>query len=215
MLLGGDEPDVVRTPQTAPAEPGPSRLSPRWTPGHVPGEAGLWFFIFGDLLVFGLFFGVFMVERGDSLQTFRDGRESLDTALGVANTLLLLIGSMLVALGMRAIRMGRGPLAARLLQGAMVTGALFVVNKAVEYGGKFADDVGPTTNEFYTLYFGFTGIHLVHLLIGMAALTAMVVLARRPQRDDRDVALMESGATFWHLVDLLWLVLFPLFYLVA
>lgn len=215
MLLGDDDVEPThRRPSPAPASTA-TRPASRWTSGHVPGEAGLWFFLLGDMLVFGLFFGVFMVQRGDDLEGFREGQASLEVGLGVANTLLLLVGSMLVVLGMRAVREHRTALAVRLLQGALVTGALFIVDKAIEYGGKFADGIGPTSGDFYTLYFMFTGIHLVHLLIGMGALTAMVVLAKRPQRDERDLVLMESGATFWHLVDLLWLVLFPLFYLVA
>lgn len=221
-MLGTDEPEIHRV---APADRAPHAAGPpdrddarepsRWTTGHVPGEAGLWVFILGDMLVFGLFFGIFITLRGDGLEEFRAGRETLSTGFGVANTLLLLTGSILVVLAMRAVRSHRRDLASRLLLGAIATGAVFAINKAIEYGEKFDAGLNPTTNDFYTLYFAFTGIHLLHLLIGVVALAFMVRLTRRPTVGEHDTSLFESGATFWHLVDLLWLVLFPLFYLVA
>lgn len=215
-MLGSDDPEQLRAPTVVRSPvPAAPKAPTRWTAGHVPGEVGLWVFILGDMLVFGLFFGIFMVQRGDGLEEFRAGRESLSQGFGVANTLLLLTGSVLVVLGMRAVRMHRRELASKLLLGAMATGALFAVVKAVEYGEKLDAGLNPTTNDFYTLYFAFTGIHLVHLLIGMVALAIMIRLVRRPHEDDGERALLETGATFWHLVDLLWLVLFPLFYLVA
>lgn len=216
-ILGGDHVGgpLGERPVPAPPAPAPPRPRTRWTQGHLPGELGIWMFIVGDMLVFGLFFGVFMVQRGDGLEEFRDGRESLHTAFGAVNTLLLLTGSILVVLAMRAVREGAARQARRLIAGAMATGAVFIVNKAVEYADKLGDDLTPSTNDFYTLFYAFTGIHLVHLLVGMAALAYMYVLANRPRRGDHDLSAMESCASYWHLVDLLWVVLFPLFYLVA
>lgn len=216
-LLGGDEhpagtlpPRQARSPKRAPKGP-PSR----WNEGHLPGEVGIWMFIVGDMLVFGLFFGVFMVQRGDDLEEFRAGRETLHTAFGAVNTLLLLTGSILVVLAMRAVREGVPDRVRRLILGAMTTGVVFIVNKVIEYVDKFDADLTPSTNDFYTLFFAFTGIHLLHLLLGMAALTYMHTLAKRSHIRSRDVSTMESCASYWHLVDLLWVVLFPLFYLVA
>ncbi|WP_354701657.1 hypothetical protein DSM112329_01983 [Paraconexibacter sp. AEG42_29] len=230
-MLGGGTPSrplppVGRRPVTPPGpatahetRPTPAAASAsgpsHGTAGHVPGEVGIWVFILGDLLVFAIFFGVFMVERGQSLEEFRAGRESLNTLLGVLNTLLLLTGSILVVLGLRAVRDGAPRLASRLILGAGATGVLFVVNKVIEYGEKLDAGVTPGDSDFYTLFFAFTGIHLLHLLIGLAALLYLNALARRPQVSVRDLASMESCASYWHLVDLLWLVLFPLFYLVA
>lgn len=225
-LLGGDHPTTTRAPASRPpvsrppepaARPARAPREPsRWTSGgHVPGEAGIWFFIVGDMLVFGLFFGVFMVTRGQDLEAFRAGRETLDTTFGALNTLLLLTGSILVVLAMRALRDGAPDRAPRLILGAMLTGLWFIVNKGLEYSDKLSADLTPATNDFYTLFFVFTGIHLLHLLGGMGALTYMYRLARRPARSARDIAMIECAASYWHLVDLLWVVLFPLFYLVA
>lgn len=217
-MLGGDSPPPPVRPRAVRPVPTPAPAAAadaRRSPGHIPGEVGIWVFIFGDMLVFALFFGVFMVERGQGLEEFRTGRESLDTALGAINTLLLLTGSILVVLAMNAVRKGLADRAPRLIVGAMGTGALFIVNKAIEYTDKIHAGLTPHAGDFYTLFFVFTGIHLLHLIIGMAALGYMYTLARRPRPGSRDVATMESCASYWHLVDLLWLVLFPLFYLVA
>lgn len=214
-LLGGDYPDEPLPPRRVATTPAVPREPTKWTRGHIPGEVGIWVFIIGDMLVFGLFFGVFMVQRGDNLEMFRDGREHLDTALGAINTLLLLTGSICVALAMRAIREGMRELAPRLILGALATGAFFIVNKGIEYGGKLSDDITPNTNDFYTLFYGFTIIHLLHLLVGMAALSYLYVLSKRTLNSEHEIQSMESCASYWHLVDLLWVVLFPLLYLVA
>lgn len=215
MLLGTDDPP--RPPRVAEpgAVPQPAPASSRWTRGHLPGELGIWVFIVGDMLVFALFFGVFMVERGQDLEAFRQGRDSLTTAFGAINTLLLLTGSILVVLAVSAVREGLGARAPKLILGAMATGALFIVNKGIEYGDKLGAGVTPNDGDFYTLFFAFTGIHLLHLLIGMGALLYMYRLSRHARSDPGDLATMESCASYWHLVDLLWVVLFPLFYLVA
>jgi len=196
-------------------QPEPARTRSRWTRGHLPGEVGIWVFIVGDMLVFALFFGVFMVERGQDLEAFRQGRDSLNTAFGAINTLLLLTGSILVVLAVNAVREGLGRRAPQLILGAMGTGALFIVNKGIEYGDKFSAGVTPGDGDFYTLFFAFTGIHLLHLFVGMGALLYMYRLSKHPQPDGGDLSTMESCASYWHLVDLLWVVLFSLFYLVA
>jgi nitric oxide reductase NorE protein len=200
--------------EVAAASPTP-RIETRWTAGHLPGEAGVWVLILGDMVVFGLFFGVFMVERGNALEVFRAGRESLNTWLGAANTLLLLTGSIFVVLSMQAVREGRGRRARRLLMAAMATGGFFLVDKIIEWTRTVGAGFTPGTNDFYTLFFVFTGIHAFHLVLGLGALAYMVHRAGREPVDGKDLAAMESCASFWHLVDLLWVVLFSLFYLVA
>jgi nitric oxide reductase NorE protein len=156
----------------------------------------VWVFILGDMLVFGLFFGVFMIERGGDLEGFREGRDSLSTTFGAVNTLLLLLGSILVVLAMRAVRTGSPERASRLILGAMATGALFVVNKAIEYADKLDAGITPGDGGFSTLFYAFTGIHLLHLLIGMGALVLMRRLATRTQPRERDVAFIA-----WHFME--------------
>lgn len=181
---------------------------------HLPGEAGIWIFILGDMTVFALFFVTFMFYRGQDPQLFAEAQTLLSQHWGAINTLLLLISSWFVVLAMNAIRLGRSPLAARLFSGAWLCGFAFVVVKYFEWGAKFSAGISITTNDFFMYYFVFTGIHLLHLLIGLGVLAYLISRARKGSIDQGGLMLMEGGACFWHMVDLLWIVLFPILYLV-
>jgi len=181
--------------------------------GHIPGEVGIWVFIFGDMLAFSLFFSVFVHERAGNAAVFQHGRETLNLTFGAVNTLLLLTGSLFVALAMPAIRKGASGRARRLIVLAMGCGAGFVANKALEYSAKLDAGHTPDSSDFYMYFFGLTGIHLLHLLIGMLVLAIMWRICRKPVLDAGDVRYLEAGASYWHLVDLLWIVLFALLYL--
>lgn len=179
---------------------------------RIPGEGGIWVLIGGDLLAFSLFFVVFAYYRGQQPDLFALSHATLNRGIGLANTVILLTSSLFVALGVRRVRDGRpGPVA--LFRGAFACGALFVLLKIVEYGEKIAHGITPLTNDFYMYYFAFTAIHLTHVLIGSAGLIYMAaVAAARPPSPARTM-IVECGALFWHLVDLLWIMLFALFYL--
>ncbi|MFC4011171.1 cytochrome c oxidase subunit 3 family protein [Nonomuraea purpurea] len=181
--------------------------------GRVPGEIGIWVFIFGDMLIFALFFGVFVYERSRSAALFEQAREHMNLTFGAGNTLLLLTGSMFVVLGLNALRHGASERGARMILMTLLCGAGFVVNKVLEYSNEIQAGHTPSTNSFYMYYFVFTGIHLLHLLIGIVALAIMYLIARKPALVNRDVRNLEAGACYWHLIDLLWIVLFALLYL--
>jgi len=99
------------------------------------------------------------------------------------------------------------------LAGAAV-GSCFVIIKVIEYHAKVAAGLTPSTNEFYMYYFVLTGLHLAHVIIGLIVLTVLSRLARKPAPTRTHIAFFEGGACFWHMVDLLWLIIFPLFFLV-
>lgn len=188
---------------------------------HIPGELGIWFFVAGDLAVFTLFFVLIALGNGDQAEVFAQSRKSLELWIGVLNTLLLLTGSWFVATAVERCRIsaenGSDPQsrdASRYFALAIVTGVLFVANKSFEWGIKIANGITPATNDFFMYFFVFTGIHLFHVLIGLGVLTAIRQVSRRDRLDARSIRTIESGATFWHLVDLLWVVLFALFYLI-
>lgn len=182
--------------------------------GRIPGEAGIWIFIFGDLLIFGLFFVVFIVERSQDLALFEAAHAQMSLTFGTVNTLILLSGSMFVVLGVHALKLGKPATASRMILAALATGAAFTVSKVLEYADKLEHGHTPATNAFYMYYFVFTGIHLVHLLIGMLGLWIMHRITRLPRPSARDFNVLEAAGCFWHLVDLLWIVLFALLYLV-
>ncbi|MGW0197158.1 cytochrome c oxidase subunit 3 [Nonomuraea sp. NPDC003201] len=179
----------------------------------MPGEIGIWVFIFGDLLIFALFFGVFVYERSRSAGLFEQAREHMNLTFGAGNTLLLLTGSLFVALGLNSLRHGASGPGSRMILVTLLCGSGFVVNKYLEYSNEIEAGHTPSTNGFYMYYFVFTGIHLLHLLLGMVALVIMYLIARKPALGSRDLRNLEAGACYWHLIDLLWIVLFALLYL--
>ena len=180
---------------------------------HIPGEVGIWLFVAGDLVVFAVFFIVIALGHVEQPEVFARARASLDMRVGVLNTLLLLTGSWLVASGVEKTRSAGKPVAGHYFSLAILCGAAFAGNKAYEWGVKISAGITPATNDFYMFFFIFTGIHLLHVLVGIGVLLLVRSVSRRPALTRRDIGTMESGATFWHLVDLLWIVLFALFYL--
>ena len=181
---------------------------------HLPGEEGIWLFILGDMMVFALFFLTFVYYRSTDVETYVTAQRGLNEGLGLLNTLFLLTSSWFVALAIRAVRKGRSVSASWLIAAAMFCGLMFVVVKIIEYREKFAAGITVLTNEFFMFYFMFTAIHLIHVVIGLGVLTYLRLLSRRPVAAAGDIRAFESGAAFWHLVDLLWVVLFALLYLV-
>jgi nitric oxide reductase NorE protein len=184
-------------------------------PGHVPGEPGVWVLLFGDLLVFTVLFAVYLHRRGANPGLFAESQQALNRTFGAINTVVLLTSSLLVVLAVRAFRTDRWRfLSQRLMLGGAGVGMCFIAIKAAEYHQKVAAGITPNTNEFFMYYFVLTGLHLVHVVIGLTVLLLLSVLARKPAPTGTHVAFLEGGACFWHLVDLLWIVIFPLLFLV-
>ncbi|KAA1030439.1 cytochrome c oxidase subunit 3 family protein [Pseudonocardia sp. EV170527-09] len=181
---------------------------------HVPGEPGLWILVLGDMTVFAVFFATYLVVRGGDPAGFDAAQARLDPVPGVVNTLVLLLSSLLVVRAVQAVRMGAARRATVLLGGAIACGVTFSVIKAFEWGAKFGAGITPNTHEFFMYFFVLTGLHWLHVLAGLVALVLMTAACRRPDRLPGRLPLIEGAACFWHMVDLLWIVLFPLLYLV-
>ena len=179
---------------------------------HVPGEPELWLFVLGDLTVFGIFFGVWGWNHRDNPELFELGRSQMNQAVGLANTAALITSSAAVAMGLTIARGGGLRTARRWYLAAMALGGMFVALKAFEYHQHLHAGTSPDLRDFYMYYFVFTGIHLVHVLVGLLGLTVAV---RRCHRDPRanDIAVLEGIGVYWHMVDVLWIVLFALIYL--
>ncbi len=180
---------------------------------RVPGEEGVWVLIIGELIVFSSFFLMFAWYRGNGILAFEAAQDMLNRGYGLINTVLLLTSSLFVALGVTRAREGRSG-SQSLFGLAILCGLGFVSFKALEYGEKISSGVGFGTSDFFMLYFAFTGIHLLHVLIGIGVLIFIRSAARDPAAGQSRMVAIESGASFWHLVDLLWIVLFALFYVV-
>lgn len=182
---------------------------------HIPGEGGVWVLIGGDLLLFSLLFAVFLSMRADQPVLFDEGRAQLDQGWGLLNTLLMLSSSWFVATAVRAARLQLTGSVVRCFGAALACGLGFVVVKFFEYGAKVSAGITLTTNDFFMLYFIYTGIHLLHVTIGMGVLTFLILYSRSGAFTGDRMRNLESGASFWHLVDLLWIVLFALLYLLG
>lgn len=182
---------------------------------RIPGESGTWVFLFGDMLVFGAFFVTFLVERAKAPEVFDAARATLHVGVGVINTLVLLTSSLCVVLALNAMRAGARPIATRAVVSAMAFGVLFIALKVYEYVSLGTAGHGPGANDFYLYFFILTGLHLFHVCLGLGALSFVLTQTRRSELSGTRTALVEGAACFWHLVDLLWIFLFALLYLVS
>ena len=193
--------------------PGESATAQTSSGERMPGESGAWVFFLADMTVFALFFHVFLYYRADDPALSAASQDRLNPHLGAANTLLLLTSSWCVVVGMRAAARLDASASVRWLVGGLACGVGFCAVKIYEYADKIGQGLTPRTNEFFTYYFVFTGVHFLHVLIGCGVLLWMISQARRLADGRRNLSHMETGACFWHMVDLLWIVLFPLIYL--
>jgi nitric oxide reductase NorE protein len=200
--------EVIGQPEAAEAPAGaPLR--------HVPGEPGIWVLLFGDMLVFTVLFVVYLGRRVENRYLFAQSQDALNRNFGAINTLVLLSSSLLVVFAVYALRSERyRHLAHRLTLAGFAVGLCFVLIKALEYHEKVSAGITPSTNEFFMYYFVLTGLHLAHVVIGLGVLLALSRLARNPSPSRTHIAFFEGGGCFWHMVDLLWIVIFPLLFLV-
>jgi nitric oxide reductase NorE protein len=181
---------------------------------RLPGVEGVWVFVLADMTVFAVMFGSFMVSRHQNPALFEASRHALNPNFGGVNTLILLTSSWFVALALDAVRKSRFALAQGFIGGAFLCGLAFAVSKAIEYTEKLNAGISLLTNDFFMYYFTLTGIHLFHVIAGSVVLLVMWFKARSRSFDPERPVVIECGAIYWHMVDLLWIILFPLLYLV-
>jgi nitric oxide reductase NorE protein len=183
------------------------------TAAKLPGDAGVWIFITADVSAFGLFFMLFTWGRVHNTALYERSRQALDANIGLLNTLILLTSGWLMVLAVEAARQRSRTHTVRYLTAAMVVGSAFAATKVFEYASKIQAGITMLSNEFFMYYFVFTGIHFLHFIIGLGVLAVCLSKARTDALDDRFLVWIESSASYWHMVDLLWIVLFPLLYL--
>jgi cytochrome c oxidase subunit 3 len=186
---------------------------------------GMWLFLFTEILLFGGMFLVYSVYRDVHVADFHEAAKEMSVVLGATNTVVLLTSSLTMALAIAAIRKGHKK-GAILWQGATVLlGLLFLVNKYIEWSGHISHGLFPGAQEllalghgqilFYGLYYVMTGIHGLHVVIGMGVILFTLALTVRGTITPEDHVKMENAGLFWHLVDIIWIYLFPLFYLIT
>lgn len=179
---------------------------------NLPGDFAIWIFIFAELLVFGIFFLAYAFARANNVELFNEYQQHLDRESGAINTLVLISSSFFVVRAVDAIKHSAAETCARWLGFAVLSGGVFVWLKLMEFGAKHADGITLSTNTFYMFYLSLTFFHFMHVLMGMVILTVVAVKAHRGDYSLENHTGVETGASYWHMVDLLWIVLFPLVY---
>ena len=189
--------------------PTPEEMTPIY---RVPGAKGLLVFLMMDMLFFGLMFTAFAFGRVGETSMYDTSRRALDANLGMANTMVLLTSSWAVALAVRAAARGDTRTHSFGLLLAISLGLVFVAIKLHEYRTKIDAGISMVSNDFFTWYFAITGLHFLHVVGGLVALA--IVWRGSRVRSDRPLKSPESVGLFWHMVDLLWVMLFPIVYLI-
>jgi nitric oxide reductase NorE protein len=179
--------------------------------GHVPGESSMWFFVIGDLLIFGVYFVGYMYFRGQNPDLFLAGQAQLNLDIGAVNTIVLLTSSLFVALGTAAARLGNQAESLRRFWIALAFGAAFPILKMFEWIPEISRGLTPGKDLFFMYYYVMTGMHLCHVALGLVIMCFIIRNVKTFQAPK--MSFVETGATYWHMVDVLWLVLFALLYL--
>jgi nitric oxide reductase NorE protein len=174
----------------------------------------VWVLIVGDMVMFSIFFITFMYYRSHDVALYIQSQTRLNQALGAVNTGLMLTSSWFVATAMWNARRTNLRAARLWLILAMLCGLTFCALKVFEYHEKIGAGITLQTNDFFMFYFMFTGIHCLHVVLGTGVLGFMTLYLRARAVGDAQIHTLETGASFWHLVDLLWIVLFALLYLI-
>jgi nitric oxide reductase NorE protein len=180
----------------------------------LPGDFAIWIFIYAEMLAFGALFVAYAFTRAKNVELFNASQLTLSRASGAVNTLVLITSSYFVIRGLAAIKHGLNKQCAHWLTGAFLLGGVFVFIKMVEFNDKFAAGITMSTNNFYMFYLSLTFFHFMHVLMGMVILAVIILKAHRGGYSQQDYVGVETGASFWHMVDFLWIILFPLVYII-
>lgn len=181
------------------------------------GTEGIWTFVLIDMVIFLLIFFTFMGERMRHLAVYASSQLHLNELFGLANTLILLTSSWMVVEGVKAARLRKPQKVSFYLWSAWLLGSAFSVNKIVEYLAKFHAGITPISNSFYSFYFFITLVHFLHVLAGMLFIFHFARNAPgcATENHSRYVQGIENIGLFWHYVDVLWIFIFPMLYLVG
>ncbi|MBI9089348.1 MAG: cytochrome c oxidase subunit 3 [Desulfobacterium sp.] len=190
----------------------------------VGARTGMWLFLYTEIMLFGGLFVLYSAYYRMHAQAFISTGQELDTVLGSVNTVILLVSSFLVAAAITAVQRSQTKGAMALLTGAVLLGMVFLANKYLEWGHKFhlgiypgspgLEDSPPGRIVFYGLYYTITGLHALHIVMGMVLLIVCIAMIGFGRIQKERFLLLENCGLYWHLVDLIWIFIFPLFYLI-
>jgi len=179
---------------------------------RLAGDLAVWLIILAELLAFGILFLSYAFARTFDVALFNASQRTLDLTSGAINTALLITGSWCVVRAVQAVKQNASAAGSRWLLAALACGSGFVVIKVWEFSDKAQAGIDLSSNTFYMFYILLTGFHFFHVLAAMVFLTILLVKTRAGHYGQHNHHALETGAAFWHMVDLLWIVLFPLVY---
>jgi cytochrome c oxidase subunit 3 len=187
-------------------------------------KMGMWLFLFTELLLFGGLFIVYMVYRMLNPEAFLISSFELDVTMGTINTVVLLVSSMTIAMSITAIQKGNVKLSVNLLFATLAAALIFMVIKYFEWNAKIHHGLFPGMEYFeslpkgeglfFFLYFFMTGLHALHIIIGAVIIAVVIYRTKKGLVSSEKYTFTENAGLYWHLVDLIWIYLFPLFYLI-
>ncbi len=190
-------------------------------------KLGMWLFLLTEILLFGGLFAAYSVYRAWNPEIFHNGHLFLNTTLGTINTVVLITSSLTIALAIHYIQTGKRTATIANLSVTLVLAATFLVIKYFEYAHKFHEGQlpgkfyhfegmeGTNPHIFFSIYFLMTGLHGIHVIAGMAVITWVLVRTIKNHFSAEYYTPVEMTGLYWHLVDLIWIFLFPLFYLIG
>jgi cytochrome c oxidase subunit 3 len=188
-------------------------------------KLGMWLFILSELILFGGMFILYSAYRYKNPADFHHASKELDVILGTLNTIILLTSSLCIAASITAVQKGQRKLSMYLLMATVALGLFFLVNKGVEWTTKIEHGIYPNSPVllarpkgeilFFGLYYIMTGLHGLHVLVGVCVLSIMLVFIVKDKLNQRRFIPLENSGLYWHLVDIIWIFLYPLFYLIT
>lgn len=192
---------------------------------YIGSKMGMWIFLFTELLFFTGMFLLYSAYRTKYAFDFHNAANELNIIFGTINTVILLTSSLTMALSISAIQKGNKKLCIVLVLATVILGIAFLTNKYFEWGEKIHHSIYPNSAKlmerdrgeiiFFGLYFTMTGIHGLHVLVGVIILSLMLIFVIKDRINNLDFVKLENFGLYWHFVDIIWIYLFPLFYLIT
>ena len=188
-------------------------------------KLGMWIFLFSEIVLFGGLFLLYSAYRAKYTADFHNGGQELNLAIAIINTVVLLTSSLTIAVSTTALQKGNRKLSLRCLALTIFFGLMFLVDKYIEWSREIGHGMYPNSPKllsrpdgvkiFYGLYFSMTGLHGIHILAGIILLSIIFSFIRRNKITANDFTKLENAGLYWHLVDVIWIFLLPLFYIAA
>lgn len=219
---------VAGEPEDAHALPGLAHHFDSYAQQKESATLGMWLFLVQEIMFFGGLFTAYAVYRTAYPRAFEVASHSLDIVLGTVNTAVLIGSSLTMAMGVHSAQLGKRKATALFLLLTILLGGAFLGIKTVEYAHKFHEHhvPGPSfqfedasqarpAQIFFSLYFAMTGLHALHMIVGIAILLFLIPMALKGKFTPQNHNLIEGFGLYWHFVDIIWIFLFPLLYLLG